>query len=339
MSLMIEARPAPHIRHQENTRTVMLDAVLVLLIVYAMTYFYHGPRALVLGAWSVAVSVATDILCTLIAFKRPNIRDFSAVVTGMLLPLMMPASIPYSVVAAAAVVAVAVAKHPFGGVGHNVFNPAATGFCFAAICFGSALFEYPEPLPADKLPVFLGDAQVLLGVSPAFTLELGGVPKFGLVDMALGSFPGPMGTTNILVVLACLLYLVFRNTVRWEMPVAFFATVSLFAYCFPRADVSRLESVALELMSGMLLFGGVFLLGDPVTTPKRDLSKVAFGVASGVVVMLFRRFGNLEEGMPFAVLLMNATVWGFDMLGEHVYSVIRRRRSEVFKDQKVQKKA
>ena len=334
--MTLDVRSAPHIRHNETTRTIMGDAVLVLLILYAMAFYYYGPRALALGAWSVAISVVTDILCVLISGKRPNIRDFSPLVTGMLIPLLMPATIPYGAVAIAAVVAIAAAKHPFGGVGHNVFNPAAAGFSFSAICYGEKMFTYP--LPLQLLPVF-GAEQVVNGISPAFTLSLGGVPSYALLDMALGNFPGPMGATNILVILACLLYLSLRNTVRWEMPVSFFLTVSVFALLFPRTSAEGFESVALELMSGMLLLGGVFMLGDPVTTPKRDLSKVAFGVVSGITVMLFRRHSGMEESFSFAILVMNATVWGFDMWVERLYSIIRRRKGGNSPDKAVPKKA
>lgn len=335
--MKLETRPAPHIRYHESTRTVMGDVVLVLLILYAMAFFYYGVRAAALGVFSVVVTCGVDIICVLAAGRRPNMRDLSPLVTGLLIPLFMPATIPYSAVAVAAVVAIAVAKHPFGGVGHNVFNPAAAGLAFATICFGEAMFSYP--LPMQRLPVFLVDGEAGGGVSAAFTLMLGGVPKYELLDMALGNFAGPMGATNILVVLACLLYLVFRNTVRWEMPVAFFATVSLYAFCFPRAGAGGIRSVALELMSGMLLLGGVMMLGDPVTTPKRDLSKVAYGVVAGVMVMLYRSFGHLEEGFPFAILLMNGAVWGFDMLGEQVYSILRRRKRGDFSNKKIPKKA
>lgn len=360
--MKLNAYPAPHIRHNENTRVVMGNVILVLLILYAMAVFYHGARAAALGLWSAGICAVTDVLCTVAGRKRVNHRDFSAVVTGLILPLLMPATVPYRVVAVAAVTAIAAAKHPFGGVGHNVFNPAAAGFSFAAICFRDALFTYT--LPVQRLPVLGAPAgELILGVSPAYTLSLGAIPQYEAADMALGNFPGPMGATNILVILACLLFLIFRSTVHWVTPVSFLAAAALFAFAFPRAELSalaavgadpvtgeilpaflapvwgRIQSVLFELMSGTLLFGGVFMLGDPVTTPKRSLSRLVFGVLSGTVVMLFRYFGNLEEGFTFAVLLMNATVWALDMLSEQVYSKLRRRRVEVFNSQKVQKKA
>ncbi len=336
--MTLNTQDAPHIRHHESTRTLMLDAILVLAVIYGMAFYYYGPRIIGLGLAAVLSSVLLDAVGTFMRGSRPNIRDLSAVVTGMILPLLMPVSVSYSVVFIAVTVAVLISKHPFGGVGHNVFNPAAVGFSFVAICYPAQLFTYPVPL-TQQLPMFGPVGEFLTGVSPEFTLKLGGVPKYDILDMALGNYPGPAGATNILVILACLLYLVFRNTVRWEMPVSFFITVSALAFLFPRGDVSGWQSVAFELMSGILLFGGVFLLGDPVTTPKRDFSKVVFGVISGIMVMLFRRYGLMEEEFTFALLLMNASVWGIDMSGEYLHSIIRRKRFETFNGKKIQKKA
>ena len=175
--------------------------------------------------------------------------------------------------------------------------------------------------------------------SPAYTLMLGGVPQYDAIDMLLGKYPGPMGATNILVLAACLLYLVFRGTVRWSMPVSFFATVALLAWFFPRSAAGGVASVGYELATGLLLFSGIFLLGDPVTTPKREMSKIAFGIAAGIAAMIFRHVGSIEEEITFAILAMNAMVWGFDMTGERIAGFFRRKRLGLRKDTKIQKKA
>lgn len=330
--LKLNTYDAPHIRFTENTRGLMLDALITLLFLYGMAFFYYGPRALTLGLASLLAAVVCDLLCTLVSLRSPNIRDLSPLVTGLLIPLMMPASVDYHVVIAAAAFGIVVAKHPFGGVGHNVFNPAAAGYCFATICFADKLFAYP--LPRTWLPV-TGAIETTLTNSPVFTLGLGGIPKYEIFDeMLMGNFPGPMGATNILLVLACLLYLLLRNTIRWELPVTFFATCAVFIVLFPRGGqelgldfMMRVRLMVYEMMSGILLLGGVYLLGDPVTTPKRSRSRVMFAVVAGVIAMLFRRYGGFEEELPFAVLLMNATVWGFDMLGERLAGRARRRKS------------
>ncbi len=336
----LNAAAAPHIRHNETTRVLMGDAILTMLIIYVMAIYYYGPRALMLLVVSVLTAVIADAACILVARKKLNPRDYSAIVTGMLLPLLMPATIDFWIVAAAAVFGIVVAKHPFGGVGHNVFNPAAAGLAFVTICFPVKMFTYP--LPFEKIAVF-GEIKSIVGISPAFTLDLGGMPKYDLVSMALGNFPGPMGATNIVVILTCLLYLVSRNTVRFVTPLCFFATTAAFAFLFPRisgwTDMTtqlRLDSLLYEMMSGTLLIGGVFLLGDPVTAPKRGWAKAAWAVTAGVAAMLFRRYGNFEEEMPFAILLMNATVWGFDMIGEFLTSKIRRKKVESLNRQTIQ---
>lgn len=350
--MILKPHDAPHIRHNENTRVLMIDAILAMLFLYGMAYFYYGPRVLVLGAAGLLTALACDILGVLFARRKLNTRDFSPIVTGMLLPLFFPAAIDYHVVVAGAVFAILVAKHPFGGVGHNVFNPAAAGFSFAAICFPDKVFAYTAP--SVYLPL-AGPIETPFVNSPAFTLSLGGVPRLELVDMLLGSFPGPMGATNILVLIACLLYLLFRRTVRWQTPVFFLLSVAFVSFAFPRGGeglttlsgaeiaahelifqgeqvaldfTARATMTAYEMMSGCLLLGAIFLLGDPVTTPKRDWSKIAFGIVSGVMAMLFRRYGGFEEAVPFAVLLMNASVWGFDMVGERLAHLLRSRDRE-----------
>ena len=331
--------PAPHIRAAQTTRGVMWDAIIALSFLYVISIYYYGLRALALGVFSVLVCTVLDGLTTLMVGKRPNFRDFSATVTGLILPMMMPASISYYIVAIAGAFAILVAKAPFGGVGQNVFNPAAAGFSFVIFTFGGTLFVYP-PIELN-LPVWGALPEFTAPISPAFVMMVGGTPGHDVFDMILGRFPGPMGATNILVLIACLLYLVFRGAVRWSAPLSFFATVALLAYLFPRGASAGLASVGFELVTGLLLFGGIFLMGDPVTTPKRESAKIAFGVCLGVVVMLFRHFGHMEEQITYALLLLNAAVWGFDMAGEKLAGKIRRKRfaTRTGKDQAVSKKA
>jgi electron transport complex protein RnfD len=326
---------APHIHYHENTKVVMGDAILPMAAIYAMCFYYYGPRVLLLLVTSVFSSVAADVLCTLISGKRVNARDYSAIVTGMIIPLMMPASIPFHIAAIAAVFGITIVKHPFGGVGNNVFNPAAAGVAFAIVCFPVRMFTYPMPL--ETLPVF-PDETLLQVSSPAFTLQLGGVPNYDFVDMSLGNFPGPMGATNILVILACLLYLVLRGAVRWEMPVAYLAVFAALCWAFPRDNMNAAQNILYDMMSGTVLFGGAFMLTDPVTTPQRAWAKAAYAALAGAAVFLFRRYSRYEEEFVFVLLIMNATVWGFDMVGERIAGIFRRKKFETLDDKKVQKK-
>ncbi len=123
---------------------------------------------------------------------------------------------------------------------------------------------------------------------------------------------GPLGAVSVLVLLACLVYLSLRRTIPLVQPVCFLAAAALMAFLFPRADFSRLSSVAYELMSGSMVFGAVFLLNDPVTSPKRTAARALYGFVAGVVTMLFRYFGGFDQGFVFALLLMNALAEEFD---------------------------
>ena len=335
MKLTTEFSRAPFIHYQESTRTLMIDVILPLLTIYAMAYYHYGPRVVLLGGSGILSALFADVAGTLISRGKPHIRDLSPVVTGMIVSLLMPASVPLYVPVIAAAFGILVAKHPFGGLGHNIFNPAAAGFAFVAICFPEKLFAYPAP--NIWLPLSIPVDQAVQN-SPAFTLNLGGLPTYEAVELVLGNFPGPMGATNILVILACLLFLLFRGTVRWETPVVFLLTTAVIAFFYPRADISGSQSVLYELAGGFLLFGGVFMLGDPVTSPIRSWVKALHAALAGVMVMLFRRAGNLEDGFLFALLVLNVTVWGFDMTGEQLARAIRRKKIGAVNRKEVQKK-
>lgn len=322
----------PYIRQKDSCRTLTEDVIIVLFAVYFMAVYYYGARAAVLGLFAAGVAFLCDVVCKLLLRQHITLREHSSLVTALMIPLLLPASIPYSVVAAAVVFALVVMKYPFGGVGGNLFNPAAGGFAFAVICFPRDVFAYPTPL--ERLDIF-GPYTGRSVASAAYTLKAGGIPSVGdFVEMLLGNVPGPMGAANILVVCACLLYLVIRGTARWQGPVFFLATCAGLAWLFPRASMPGNESVMYELFSGILIFGAVFMLTEPVTSPKRSTGTVLYAVLTGVMTMLFRRFGGFEEGFPFALLLCNAFVPLFDHADELLHRRIRRAKLVSSEDEK-----
>ncbi|MEG2203756.1 MAG: RnfABCDGE type electron transport complex subunit D [Oscillospiraceae bacterium] len=326
----------PHIRSRESNQTMMAEAMIAVLPLYAMAAYYYGIRALFLGAVSVLTCVLTDLVCLLVGRRVPNIRDYSAAMTGMMIPLLMPASVQWEIVAAAGIFAIAVAKHPFGGVGQNVFNPAAAGVAFSMICWPKSLFSYP--MPFDTLPIAI-DETVRLVSSPARTLALGGVPAIDLRDMLVGNAPGPMGATSILVLMTCLLFLTVRRIASMPMTLSFLAGAAGVAALFPRASMDATESVCYELMSGLMLIGAVFLLNDPVSSPKRRGPRLLYGLLAGIVSMVFRHIGQFEESLLFAVLVMNSAVWIIDLWGEQIAHARRRKQSEAKQDTEIQASA
>ncbi|GAA6514757.1 RnfABCDGE type electron transport complex subunit D [Merdimmobilis hominis] len=321
----------PHIRSQDSNATVMFYVICALGSLYFMGTFFYGMRALVLGVLSVVTCLATDLLCTRLAGRKICLWDYSSIVTGMLIPLFMPASISYWIVVAAGVFAIAVAKHPFGGLGQNIFNPAAAGIAFATVCFPVAMFTYPAPMGKLALDPVL---TVKAAQSAAQTLQLGGIPKFSTMEIFLGSMPGSMGATNILLLIACLICLALINVIDIKPALAFLGASAVFALVLPRSGMGAVQSILMELTSGSLLLTAVFLLNDPATTPKRETSKIFYGVLCGVAAMLFRRAGGYEETAVFAILLMNAFSFAIDLKNESIHSEGRRRRVETDKSQK-----
>lgn len=313
---------APYIRYHESTRTVMGDIIIAMIPLYIMATYYYGLRALLLGAVGIVSSVFFDCVCIKLAGKKINPRDLSAVVTGMILPLMMPASISIIVVVTACFVAIAVAKHPFGGVGNNLFNPAATGYAFAALCWTKEMYTYPVPLSHLEL---VNAEAAKLTQGPTYTLMHSGVPKYDFLDMLLGNFPGPMGATHILVLTACMLFLIYRKTINWQTPVAFLGTAAILAALFPRIVTGNVvQSVMFELFSGIMVFAAVFILPEPVTSPKRLTAKTIYAAVGAAIAMIYRHFGGLEEGLVFGVLLLNALSPVADRLGEKIIRMTRR---------------
>ena len=302
-------RNAPHIRHSDNSKTVMGDMIVSLLPLYFIAFCYYGMRVLVMMAISLVVCFVADTAGDLLAGRGYNFRDFSPFVTGLLIPLMMPATAQYRMVVVAGLAAILIAKQPFGGTGDNFFNPAAAGIAFAIACWPTEMFLYPNPF--DTITVW-GEQAAQTSAGGAFSLRLGGIPALNLQDMFLGVFQGPMGTTCVLVILACFLYLAFRRTIRPELTISFLLAAALFAFLFPRTTAQPLEGVLYEMMSGTMVFSAVFMLTDPVTSPKTPLACVLYGLVAGVVTMGFRYLGGFEQAAPFAILLMNALSPLFD---------------------------
>lgn len=317
-------KKAPHIRSDTSNKTVMGDVIVTLAALYFMSACYYGQRAVTLGLLSVAVCWAANTACVLLRGRRVNFRDFSPVVTGMIIPLMMPANIPYYVVVVADLFAILIVKQPFGGLGNNVFNPAAGGIAFAIACWPAMMFSYP--LPNATIDIW-GEVSANVSSSAAYTLYIGGVPAVDYTSVLLGQQAGPMGTTCALVILACLLYLIFRGTVRYQQVLPLLLTVTVLSFLFPRISADDgFASAFYEVMATPVLFCAAFLFGDPATSPSRSLGKAVYGVLGGIAIVVFAHVGGYEQTVVFAILLMNALAPAVDELAERQITKKRRMR-------------
>lgn len=321
--MKLTPKKAPHIRSDTNNKTVMGDAVVTLAALYFMAACYYGRRAIHLGLLSVAVCWAADAACVALRGRKVSLRDFSPVVTGMIIPLMMPANIPYHIVVVADLFAILIVKQPFGGLGNNLFNPAAGGIAFAIACWPSQMFSYPVPNVSLDL---LGELGSGAASSISYSLYLGAVPLADYTSVLLGQQAGPMGTTCVLVICACLLYLVFRGTVRYQQSLLLLLTVAGLNFLFPRIAADGAASAFYEVLATPVLFCAAFMFTDPATSPIRNLGKGVYGVVGGIVVVLSSRFGGYEQTVVFAILLMNALSPALDQLAELYITRKRRMR-------------
>lgn len=307
---------APYIRHPNSSRTIMSDTFIALVPLYFMSYFYYGSRVILIGAVSILTCLLTDWLCSYLLYRRINLRDISAAVTGSIISMLVPPSVELYVVVGASLFAILVAKAPFGGTGHNIFNPAAAGLAFATICWNSQMFRYTAPL--QHLPINLNETVTFLQ-GPTATLKLGGVPSLNMTELLLGKFPGPIGSTYTLILFACLIYLITRRAVKWYLPASYIAAVSVVSAFHRSFGVGPLESILNELFSGSLFFIAVYILNDPVTTPKYRVARVVYGFCAGVLTMLYRYISPFELSAVFAILSMNALTPAIDCLCEWIF--------------------
>lgn len=322
---MTETRGAPFIRSGNTAGTLRLDVLIALLAPTVCATVTFGWRVPVLLLVSIGTALLSEALGCLLQRRRLTLLDGSAAVTGWLIGMMVSPIAPFWLVIVASAFAILIVKMPFGGDGHNVFNPAAAGIALVTQCFSAELFLYPDP---DAVPpVFVNEGSVLTAASPASLLRTGGAGPYDGYDFLFGQFPGPLGATAVFVLCACAVFLFVRKTTSPTLTLSFLATCSVIAVLFPRVtDGTWYQSMILELCSGYLLFAGVFLLTDPVTSPHHPTARAIYGVLAGVLVMLLRHIGRFEESTCFAILLCNAVSAAIDRITWRIGHAIRKRR-------------
>lgn len=282
-----------------------LDTCLALTPLLIMGIFYYGPRVLILTLISILAAVVTDYLCLLMQGERHFRKgDYSALVTGYLFAMLLPASAPYWLVIVGSVFAMAVVRHPFGGHYNTMFNPAITAFAFVTVCWTGIVTSYPAP--RTVLPLSATVDSAVLSTSPAYRLMHGGAENIDLLNALLGNFYGPLGATSILVLLCCGAFLIVRKTIIWQIPVATFGTVALFSLITPRVSASLFTSLILELISGVLIFSVLFVAAMDNGELQTTAGKWVYGIILGLFVVLFRHISKIELVCPFALIIMSA---------------------------------
>ena len=287
---------APHITSADSTQKIMQRVCLALVPTLIVSVLWYGISALILTAVTVAACVLFEMgYCKLVGRENPT-GDFSAVVTGLLLAFNMPASLPWWMAIVGAFVAIVVVKQLFGGMGYNFANPAIVGRIALALGYTGAMTSYVFPE---------NGIDALASATPlAVASEVGSA---GYLTLLIGKHGGVLGETCAITILLGGIYLIWTKVISPVIPVTYLATAAVLSVCFGMDPIY-------QLLSGGIMLGAFFMATDYVTSPTTDKGKVVFGIGLGVITMLIRRFGTMNEGVSFAILLMNLVVPYIDVL-------------------------
>ena len=287
---------APHITSADSTQKIMQRVCLALVPTLVVATVWYGISALILTAVTVAACVLFEMgYCKLVGRENPT-GDFSAVVTGLLLAFNMPAGLPWWMAVVGSFVAIVVVKQLFGGMGYNFANPAIVGRIAMALGYTGAMTTYVFPN---------NGIDALASATPlAVASEVGSA---GYMTLLIGKHGGVLGETCAITILLGGLYLIWTKVISPVIPVTYLATAAVLSVCFGMDPIY-------QLLSGGLMLGAFFMATDYVTSPTTDKGKVVFGIGLGLITMLIRRFGTMNEGVSFAILLMNLVVPYIDVL-------------------------
>lgn len=292
---------SPHITSGRTTRGIMLDVIIALIPALIAGTVIFGLRALLVVAVCVATCVAGETLFNLITKRKHTVGDLSAIVTGMILGMNLPASVGIYPAVIGSLFGIVAVKCLFGGLGKNFANPAATARVFMLIAFTETMSS------AASIKVA---ADAVASPTPLAVLEGAEGQLPSIVDMLLGLRGGALGETCAIALLLGLLYLLIRKVITWHTPAVYVGVVFLLSWVID-GDITL---ALYQVLSGGLLIGAIFMATDYVTTPTTNLGKCIFALGCGLLTVLIRRLGAYPEGVSFSILLMNLFTGFLDKL-------------------------
>ena len=296
---------SPHIRGDFRTSRIMLDVVIALLPALAVGAYVLGARALLVTAVCVACTIGAEWLYSVLTRSRNTIIDGSALVTGVLLSMTLPHTVPLWLAAVGSVFAIVFVKLLCGGLGQNIFNPALAARAFMLLIFPVGMTRYVGVDGATA-------------ATPLHHMVMPALPEESVLDMFLGNCPGSIGEISALALLLGGAYLIWRKVISIRIPAAYLGTVAALTLIFYKTD-APIAWMLYSLLSGGVMLGAIFMATDYATSPATPAGQIVYGIGCGVLTVIFRYFGLFPEGVTYAILLMNAFVWIIDR-----YSAPRR---------------
>ncbi len=326
-SPMLTVSPSPHIRHHVTTASIMGDVCIALLPALLWGCYVFGLRALLLTAISVGSCMLFEWLYEKLLKLPVRVFDLSSAVTGILLALSLPASVPLWVPILGGFFAIVIVKMLFGGIGKNIVNPAAAARVFLFISFPAMLNTFTAPF--DRLPALSVSVDAVSSATPLAALKGGQLPESTLFDLVVGSVGGCIGEVSAIALLIGFAYLLLRRVVSWHIPAAYLGTVLVLSLLFPQAENATLMFALTEFFSGALLLGALFMATDYTTSPVTPAGRLIYGFGCGALTVFIRFFGGYPEGVSFAILIMNLLVFYIDSFTRpKPYGFVKKKKDE-----------
>lgn len=293
MKLKLSA--SPHLSPELNMLQMMKDVLIALMPAVAVSLYFFRLPGLVTYLVCIASCLLTEWVIKKIKGQKNTITDGSALVTGVLLAMGLPPVLPVWILFLSGVLAIGLGKEIFGGLGHNVFNPALLSRAFLMAAFPVHLTTWHQPVTLDAM-------------TSATPLGLAQFQQVGTSSSALflGNTAGCLGETSALALLIGGAYLFYRRTIEYRIPAGFIGSVGLIAIVTRFFNPEIYFGAVFHVLAGGLLLGALFMATDPVTTPVTKKGRWVFGIGCGTVTMVIRLWGGLPEGVMYAILLMNA---------------------------------
>ena len=277
---------APHVHNPVTTQRLMLYVLIALLPTAAFGVYAFGVPALIILLVSMASAVLAEFLWQKIARQPVRVGDLSALLTGLILGLNLPANAPWWLAVIGSVFAVIIVKQLFGGLGDNFLNPAMAA---RAVLLAS----WPVHMTTYVAPTFF--KAVVDAVATATPLVM---KDASLMSLFMGNIPGTIGEVSKIAILVGFLFLLVTKTISWHIPVSMVGGVFVFSWLFGADPV-------MAILSGGVLFGAVFMATDYVTSPMTPWGRIIYGLGIGLIISLIRQFGAYPEGVTYGILLMN----------------------------------
>lgn len=285
---------SPHIQSRTTTQGIMRDVIIALIPAAVAGVVLFGWRALVTILVCVATSVLSEFLFNLICKKEQTVTDLSAIVTGLLLALSLPAKAEIWHCIVGSVFAIIAVKCLFGGIGCNFANPAVTARVFLIIAFSASVGGATAPLTDG--------ADLVASATPLEIIKHGSDAELPtILDMFLGNRPGAIGETCVLALFLGGIYLIVRRVIKWYVPATYIVTVFVLSFI-----IAQDFTVALyQVLGGGVAIAAFYMITDYVSTPINNIGKIVFAFGCALITVLIRFWGSYPEGVSFAILIMN----------------------------------